>query len=108
MAVTITYLYPQTSAPTLAQALAANMVVATVAASAAADTSAVITHNFNLSDAQISQGFPRTVIVPQASEQSSNWFEASQNPNFTVLQKPTDAAGPTVKVFIDRPHSIGK
>lgn len=106
MAVTITYTYPQTSAPTAVQARAANMVVATVAASAAADTSAVITHNFALSNAEITQGFPRTVIVPQASEQSSNWFEASQNPNFTVLQKPTADTGPTAKVFIDRPHTI--
>lgn len=106
MAITTTYLWPQTSAPTLAQALAVNTVVATVVASAAADTSAIITHAFNLSNAEITQGWPRTTLVPQGDDTTANWFEASQNPNFTVLQKPTLGTGPTTKVFIDRPHTV--
>lgn len=110
-AVAISYLFPYTTAPTVAQMQGTPncTVVATVAASAAADTSAVITHDFGLSAGEITQGFPKVLIVPQADpEISSSWWEASQNPNYTVLQKNTTAAGVLSKVFIERPHSITK
>jgi hypothetical protein len=107
-AVTITYLYPGTVVPPPTPfPLPQNMVIATVAASAAADTSAVITHLFNLSNAEITQGFPTVVIMPQADpEVTSGWFEASENPNYSVLQKNTTAAGVLSKVSITRPHTI--
>lgn len=106
MAVTITYLYPRTAAPSAGQT--ANMVIATVSASAAADTSAIITHAMSLAASEITQGFPRTVIVPQADQTTSPWFEASQNPNFTILQKSTAGAGGAVKVIIDEPNTIDR
>jgi hypothetical protein len=107
MAVTINYLYPSTSAATLPNTSAYNMVVATVIATAAADTSAVITHNFNLSAATITQGRPLLVITPEdANSITSPWYEASEAPNYTVLQKSTTAAGGQVKVNISHPHSI--
>jgi hypothetical protein len=109
MAVTITYLYPFTVAPTVNQMIGKKYtrVVSTVVASAAADTSAVITHSFGLSNAEITQGFPFVSLLPQDSNQiTSPWFEASQNPNYTVLQKNTTAAGGQVKVTITRPHTI--
>lgn len=105
-AVTITFLYPYTTAPTAAQQAAVphSTVVATVSASAAADTSAVITHNFNLSAAEITQGFPTVILAPQdGNEITSAWFELSENPNYTVLGKGTVAAGGTQKVTIMRP-----
>lgn len=108
-AVTITYLWPYTVAPTVAQMQGTPncTVVATVAASAAADTSAVITHDFGLSNAEITQGFPKVTIVPQADpEVTSGWYEASENPNYTVLQKNTTSAGVLSKVFVERPHTI--
>lgn len=107
-AVTITYLFPYTTAPTAAQQAAVphSTIVATVAATAAADTSAVITHNFNLTNAEITQGFPCPVITPQADpEVTSGWWEASENPNYTVLQKNTTAAGVLSKVTLFRPHT---
>lgn len=104
MAVTINYLYPGTSVPTAA--LATNTLVATVIATAAADTSAVITHQMNLPASDISSGFPWVNVIPQADETTSGWFEASENPNFTVLQKNTLGAGALAKVSIQRPHSI--
>lgn len=106
MAVTITYLYPRTAAPSAGQT--ASMVVATVVASAAADTSAIITHAMNLANSEISQGFPQTIITPLADGATSPWFEASQAPNFTVLQKTTTDVGALSKVSINRPHSIVK
>ena len=104
--VTITFLFPYTTAPTAAQQAAVphSTVVATVVAGAASDTSAVITHNFNLSAAEITQGFPTVILQPQDSNEiTSPWFEASENPNYTVLQKNTTAAGGTEKVTIMRP-----
>jgi len=105
-AVTISYLYPTTVAPTLAQMQNFNMVIATVASTSTADTSAVITHDFALTAAEISQGFPEVEWIPQdQSEITSSWFELSENPNFTILGKGTTAGG-TIKVFLKRPHTI--
>jgi hypothetical protein len=105
MAVTITYLYPSTSVP--ATYTPGNMVVATVVATAALDTSAVITHQFNLSAADISSGFPMVVLTPQdGNEITSAWYEASENPNYTILQKNTTAIGGTEKVNISRPNTL--
>lgn len=107
-AVTITYLFPFTTAPTAAQQAAVphSTVVATIQASAAADTSAVVTHNFNLSNAEITQGFPVPILTPQDSNEiTSPWFEASENPNYSVFQKNTTAAGGLMKVTLLRPHT---
>jgi len=105
-AVTISYLYPITTGPPTGSQVT-NMVIATVVGSAAGDTSAVITHNFGLAAGEITQGFPRVVIEGQDGNSiTSPWFELSENPNYTVLGKGTVAAGGTVKVTIDRPHSI--
>lgn len=109
-AVTITYLYPGTVAPpAIPNPLPQSMVIATVVATAAADTSAVITHQFGLSNAEITQGFPRVAIIAQdGNEITSPWWEASENPNYTILQKGTVAIGGLAKVIIDRPHSMGR
>jgi hypothetical protein len=102
-AVTINYLYPVTAVGSLPNPNPQCLVIATVQASAAADTSAVITHNFNYAPGEITSGFPMVVIVPQdGNEITSPWYEASENPNFTVLQKSTTAAGGLAKVFVDR------
>lgn len=109
MAVTTTYLYPQTAAPTGAQMNVnrKNTLVATVLAGAAADTSAIITHAFNLTAAEITQGFPTVVLTAQDGNQiTSPWYLASQNPNYTILQKGTVAAGGQVIATISRPHTI--
>jgi hypothetical protein len=109
MALTYNYLYPVvgTTPPTLAQAANANTVVVTVSASAAGDTSAAVTHNFNFSNADISAGFPMLIFADQdGSEITSSWFELSEQANYTVLGKGSLAVGGSIKVFITRPHSI--
>lgn len=117
MSVTISYLYPTNLgplaggnvAPTQLQMGSAisgakfNTVVATVVATAAADTSAVITHNFQLTNAEISQGWPRVILVSQGDETTAAWYEASENPNYTVLVKNTLGVGATIKAQISRP-----
>lgn len=121
MAITTTYLWPTNNgplgggnvAPTQQQmgpptARKFNTVIATVSASAAGDTSAVITHNFQMTNAEISEGFPTPIIVFQTDETSSPWYEASENPNYTVLQKNTLSAGATAKVAIRTPTTLDR
>lgn len=108
MSVTVTYKAPYTTAPTTAQQhyTPKNLVIATVAASVAGDTQAIITHNFGLSAAELALDYPLVAITPQdGNEITSPWFEISQAPNFTVLGKGTTATGGTVKVAIQRPAS---
>ncbi len=111
MAVTITYLWEgqgvaTTNPPTQAQAFKISTVVATIVAGAAGDTSAVVTHDFNLPASDMSAGFPESNMVPQGDETTSPWWEASTNPNYTVYQKNTLGVGPTYKIFIHRPHTL--
>lgn len=107
-AVTITYLYPGTVVPPPTPSpLPQNTVIATISASAAGDTSAVVTHLFGLTAGEITQGFPQVSIIPQdGNEITSPWFELSENPNYSVFGKGTVAAGGTAKVYVQRPHSI--
>ena len=115
-AVTITYLYPTNFgplaggnvAPTAVQMgpeLSAkyNEVIATVLATAAGDTSAVITHMFALTNSEITQGFPELNILLTTNDQSQPW-ELSENPNYTILGLPGLVGG--VRVFIKRPNTL--
>jgi hypothetical protein len=104
-AVTISYLWPGTGTPSpTPPPTPQNSVCATVVASAAADTSAVITHQLGLTNAQITQGFPfMTLLAQDGNAITSPWWESSQAPNYTVIQKGTTAAGGQVKVRIMRP-----
>lgn len=107
MAITLAYLWPLLgSAPVNPNIF--GKVIATVAAGAAADTSALITHAFALPNADISQGFPVVTLTPLDSNSiTSPWFVASQNPNYTVLQKNTVDTTGTVQVTIDR-HTVAR
>jgi hypothetical protein len=109
MAFTYNYTYPVfgTTPPTLAQAANVNLVVCTISGQAAGDTSCAVTHNFSMSNADISSGFPMLDIVAQdGSEVTSSWFELSEQANYTVLGKSNVAAGGATKVFISRPQTI--
>lgn len=109
MAITLTYLYPVAGAtPTLAQMQNFNMVVATVASSAAGDNSAIITHDLNLPIADISSGFPRVVLNQQGDDTTSSWYVVSQAPNYMILGANTSAAKPTTLFTIDRPFSMDR
>jgi hypothetical protein len=110
MAVTVTYLYPATvnppgttpPTPTPIAGQPANLVVATILATAATDVSAVVTHDFNLNQSDISNGFPELDFVPQTSEVTQPW-EISEGRNHSVI----GLGGVGLwKVFVNRPHSI--
>lgn len=111
MAVTVAYLWEGlgvsvAGAPNGAVASKINTVVATIVATSATDTSALVTHAFNLPAADITSGFAEAVITHQGDPTTSPWFEASQNPNFSIFQKNTLGIGAQAKVFIHRPHTI--
>jgi hypothetical protein len=105
MAVTVSYKSPYTSAPTLVQQhyTPQNQVIATVVAGLASDTVAIITHDFGLTAAELLLGYPSVQITRIADEgqQTSPWWESSENPNYTVLEKNATSAGVAVKVVIN-------
>lgn len=106
--VTVTYFAPYTSAPTILQQYTSprNLVIATVLAGLAADVQAIVTHDFQLSPAEITLNYPLVTLTPlDGNDITSPWFEVSQNPNFTVLGKGSTAVGSLTKVIIQRPGS---
>jgi hypothetical protein len=109
MTVTVTYRAPYTTAPTKVQQhyTPKNTVIATVQAGSAGDTQAIVTHDFGLSNAEITQGFPLVLITPEDGNAiTSPWFEISQASDYTILGKGTTAAGALSKVAIMRPATI--
>lgn len=117
MPVTVTYLHPVAggTAPTALQASNAQSVVADVIATADADTTATITHNFGLSAAELASGSPVIDFVPIISQSLtalSSWAVTAIATNSVTLTKLTSTgsgnANPQVRVFIQRPHSITK
>ena len=115
MAVTVTYTYPVegATAPTALQASQTNVVGATITASADADTTATITHNFGLTAGQIAAGFPLISLVPtlsQALTALSAWAVSSITANTVVLTKLASTGSgsgtPQLSVQIQRPHSF--
>ena len=109
MAATITYKYPVsgTVAPTLAQALAANTVIAEVVM-ADADTTAAITHNFQTTTAELAQYFPSVSIYNNGSGTAAGTVIATLTNSVAVTLTKSTAAGSAVTavVQISRPHTI--
>jgi hypothetical protein len=106
--VTVAYQAPYTAAPTIFQQYTSprSLVIATVLAGAASDVLAIITHDFQLSAAEITLNYPVVVLTPlDGNAITSPWFEVSQNPNYTVLGKGSTAVGALTKVSILRPAS---
>lgn len=116
-AVTVTYSWPVagTTAPTLAQSSSKSTVVATVIASADGDTTATITHNLNISAADLARGFPTVTVTPlisQALTALSAWAVTSVTATTVVLTKLTSTgsgnASPQIRVTVTRPASVTK
>jgi len=117
MAVTVTYLHPVAgvTAPTALQSLNTQSVVADVVATADADTTATITHNFGLSAAELNSGSPVIDFIPlisQALTALSGWAVTAIATNSITLTKLTSTgsgnASAQLRVTIMRPHSITK
>jgi len=112
-AVTVTYrnVGSGTTPPTAIAARRVNSVVATIAASADADAAAIVTHNMNLSAADLAAGWPTVLFEPLSTQfQTSRWFAVSHDPNYVGLVKGNaaggGAAGEQLKVTVARPHTI--
>lgn len=112
-AVTVTYEYPVAgvTAPTQAQEALLSAVLANVIATADADTTATITHNMQLTAAQLAAGQPWVTLEPLlAAAQISLWFVSSKTANTVVLTKATTAgsgnAGAQVRAIVQRPNTL--
>ena len=118
MSVVITYINPAgltgPTPPTAAQMASANNLVAAVSATADGDTTAVITHNWGLSAAQLANYHPFVIIskltANLAAANLSAWAAAWTDGNTITLTKATTgssgAAGNQIVVILLKPHSI--
>lgn len=117
MAAVITYEHPVAGivAPTALQS--ADQVTAVVEA-LDADTDAVVIHNMGLTAAQLLLGWPIVDLVPLyavagTEANLADWFTRLKTANDITITKTAvggsgTGAGPTVRVQIQRPHSIGR
>lgn len=117
MAVVVTYLTPVAgiTAPTTAQASQADTVVADIVASADADVTATVTHNMQISAADLAAGFPLVSIIPtlsQALAALSSWSVTTIATNTVVLTKLATAgsgnAAAQLRVTVLRPWAPTK
>jgi hypothetical protein len=115
---------PTTTPPTQAQmgsptsGAKINTVVATVTSTTNSDTGVALTHNMQIPNSDISNGFPTVAIAPlTALGNTQAWLAVSQNPNFTWLAKNQLIAGAQdastlglngVLVTIRRPMTIDR
>ena len=110
---TVTYNWPAVlaggaTAPTALQALGVNTVIAQVVFDAT-DTTAVVTHNFNFSAADLAAGFPQidTVITVLGTVAPLLSVQPNTSANTITLTKTNLAnSGCTILVYITRPHTI--
>lgn len=109
MAVTITYKHPVsgTTAPTLAEALAANSLVAELVA-ADADTTAAIVHNWKLSTAELNKYFPLVGYYVSGAGTANPIVSFALSDSSTVTMTKVSAAGSggTYVVVLSRPHTL--
>jgi hypothetical protein len=117
MAAVITYQYPVAGlvAPTALQV--ADQVTAVVEA-LDADTDAVVIHNLGLTAAQLLLGWPIVTLEPLYAVGGTeailaDWYVRLKTANDITITKVAvggsgTGVGPTVRVHIQRPHSIGR
>lgn len=114
MAVTVTYLRPAgTSAPTQKAVSRQCTVIALLSFTAATDTQVFVTHNLNISAADISQGFPNLFYQPlDPSFYTAQWYQLSQNPNYVMLGKTISvgalASAAQFELTIDKRNTIAR
>jgi len=100
--------------PTQAQAANVNSVKVAVFPASSADTQLNLTHNLQISSADLADGYPNVGFEALDSTfAASGWFQVqgAQNPNYSVLQRgtATTAGVDTTNqcyVNIQRPHSL--
>jgi hypothetical protein len=111
--VTVTYTCPVqgVTAPTAAEAK--SEVRGNVIATSDADTTAVITHNFGLTTAQLAAGLPEVTLIPLHTDfYLSTWTVAYTDGDTVTLTKGTagssGGANAQCGFIVRRPHSIGR
>lgn len=80
--------------PTAQQAARVSTCQVALSPTNSGDTSQIITHNFGLTAAELTQGWPEVIFEPlTALAQASNWFVLSQAPAFTIVARGGTTAG---------------
>lgn len=109
MVATILYKNPATGTvePTVIQALSYNTLVAEVVL-ADADTTAVITHNWQMSSADLALYFPTVSMYANGQGTAAGTVIATLTNSVAVTLTKSTAAGSavTLVVILQRPHSI--
>ena len=115
MAVTVTYEWPVAgvTAPTALEA--ADKVVAAVEATADGDVLATITHNLEVSVADLAAGFPEVLVeqlLPEGWLSTPHMLAAGKLTNTLAVTMSaavgSGGAGDQFRVTISRPHTIGR
>jgi len=90
----INYLWPTAGAPpTAAVAFKISTVSVGLSPTNSGDNSQILTHAFNLSNAQLTQGFPFVWFEPLDSlAQGSNWYLLSSAPNYVIIARGASTA----------------
>ena len=106
--ITVTYTYPVAGVtePTAKQAARKNMLTATILM-ADADTLAVVTHNWGLSAAELTDRFPMATwnyVTPGTAPALVSWSRATNTVTFT--KNNDTGAGGTFEINLERPHSL--
>jgi hypothetical protein len=100
--------------PTQAQAANVNSVKVAVYPASSADTQLNLTHNLQMSSADLADGWPNIGFEPlDALAAASGWFQVqgAQNPNYSVVQRGTATTAGVdttnqLYINIQRPHTI--
>jgi hypothetical protein len=106
--ITVTYTYPVAgaTAPTAAQTRNRSMITGTIIM-ADGDTQAVVTHNWGLSAAELTDRFPLAkwdYVTPGTAPALISWSRATNTVTFTKATG--TGTGATFEFNLQRPHSI--
>lgn len=121
MPVVITYQHPMPD-PTLhvppSPVIQSKELVTAMIEAADADVAAVVVHNMGMPPAELVLGFPEVVLerlyaINGTEANLANWIVTAKAANSITLAKDNAAgsgtkAGPTIRVHIIRPHTIGR
>lgn len=115
MAITINYEFPTVIAPTASQAK--DLVTCNIVSTSTAALAGIVSHNFNLTAAELAKGFPEVILTPLwgtvGTEAIVNMWAVTDKAANTVTIAKTSAdtgvgAKAQLRVHLRRPHTIGQ
>lgn len=111
----VTYEYPTTGVPAAVQVK--DLVTFTIVATASAGVAVAVTHNMNISVADLALGFPEVILEPlygtagtEALIDAGAWIVSAKAANTVTLTKAATGGAPAavIRAHVLRPHTIGR